>query len=264
MTALINTEKYPIDKPEFEAYTDLVLNCRERLALDGLLNLEEFLKPFATKAIAKELDQLLPGAFHSQRLANAYGSAGPNEFSPDHPYNIKAATDRYGLARHQLKGSLLDEIYQWKPVRRFVGDVLHLDQVFLHEDPCNALVVQIYKKNGGLAWHFDKALFSTILNIRESMDGGVFECAPNIRNNEDECFNEVRQVLKNSSHRIKQYKVKAGSFTIMNGRHTLHRVTENNSEIPRLSAVLSYEDRPGVKLDSRTRQLFFGPSAPLD
>lgn len=56
---------------------------------------------------------------------------------------VRSETDRYGLARHQLTNTLLDSIYTWEPVRRFVGDLLDHDQIYLHEDPSNALVVQI-------------------------------------------------------------------------------------------------------------------------
>ena len=262
--ALINKHKYPIDEPRSQVYKNLVAECRATLASGRLVNLEDFLSPSATKAIADEIDQRLPQAFHSHRSANAYGTAASEDLPFDHPYNIKHATDRYGLARHQLTGTLIDKLYQWKPLREFVGDIVGVTPVFLHDDPSNALVVQVYKKNGGLAWHFDRALFSTILNIRETHDGGVFECVPGIRTDDSECFDEVSKVLTNTSSRVEKYKVTAGSFTIMNGRHTLHRVTENKGDTPRLSAVLSYEDREGVKLDSATRQLFFGPTAPLD
>lgn len=264
MSDLINLKKYPIDQQDTHIYRSLVLDCRATLAADKLLNLEDFLSQQATEKIAEEIDTLIPLAFHSCRSGSPYGLSEPNDLPADHPYNIKSPTDRFGLARHQLQGTLLDAVYQWEPVRQFVGDVVGLESIFLHEDPSNSLVVQIYKNKGGLAWHFDRALFSTILNIRETSDGGVFECVPDMRTDEDQCFDEVRRVLTSKSDRVEQYNVKSGSFTIMYGRYTLHRVTENRSDTPRLSAVLSYEDQPGVKLDSATRQLFFGPTAPHD
>jgi hypothetical protein len=262
LTQLIDLKKYPIDRPESAEYLQLVKELREQLSSGDMLNMEGFLTIDGTEAIAQEIDSLVPVAYHSARRAGAYGIVDSDGLPDDHPYNIKSATDRYGLGRHQLKHTLLDSIYMWEPLRHFVRDLLKLNAIYLHEDPSNALVVQIYKNKGGLAWHFDRALFSTILNIKESADGGVFECVPNLRTDSAPCFDDVRDVLLDRSERVERYSVKPGSFTIMLGRYTLHRVTENLGDTPRYSAVLSYEDVPGVKLDAPTRKTFFGPSAP--
>jgi len=261
---LINLDKYPIDQPESNAYKLMIEGLRRELESNDYLNMEGFLSESGTQAIAQEIDQLLPSAVHVTHQTTAYGDSESKSLPDDHPYNIKNQTDRFGLARHQLNQTQLDSIYTWEPVRNFVRDILDLPQIYLHEDPSNALVVQIYKQNGGIAWHFDRALFSTILNIRESDIGGVFECAPNVRTYTDPCFDEVRAVLLNESNRVERKKVQAGSFTIMRGRYTLHRVTENLSPTARYSAVLSYEDKPGVKLDVATRKRFFGNAAPSD
>ena len=260
---LINLSKYPINRPDSAQYRIMIIELSQKLATHQLLNMEGFLTKAGTQAIASEIDSLLPTAGHVKHRSTAYGESERESLPDDHPYNIKNQTDRYGLARHQLGNTQLDSIYTWEPVRNFVRDLLGLEKIYLHEDPSNALVVQIYKQWGGIAWHFDRALFSTILNIRESDNGGVFECAPNIRSETDPCFEEVRDVLLGQSDFVERNKVKAGSFTIMYGRYTLHRVTENLSPIARYSAVLSYEDRPGVKLDVATRKRFFGDDAPL-
>lgn len=259
---LFNLELYPLDRPDSQRYQSVVAHCRRALHDRCMLNLEDFLSDVGIDKVAGEIDQRLPNAFHSSRDANPYGITETDILQTDHPYNILAATDRFGLAHHQLHETYLDQIYRWEPVRHFVGDVLNLDQIFLHEDPSNALVVQVYKSGGGLAWHFDRALYSTILTIRQPEDGGVFEWVANLRNDTDPCFDEVRDVLLDRSSRVQRCRAKPGSFTIISGRNTMHRVTANHSETPRCSAVLSYEDKPGVRLDAATRRLFFGPTAP--
>ena len=50
----------------------------------------------------------------------------------------------------------------------------------------------------------------------------------------------------------------------MLGRDALHRVTTIEGPTPRMSLILSYEDRPGVRLDMATRRKFFGPTTPDD
>ena len=54
-------------------------------------------------------------------------------------------------------------------------------EVFLHEDPTKALVVQMYKPGCWTGWHFDRAILTTIINLGEPAGGGFFECAPDIR-----------------------------------------------------------------------------------
>lgn len=83
---------------------------------------------------------------------------------------------------------------------------------------------------------------------------------PGLRTADDPCFADVRDVMLGKSDRVERYDVKAGSFTIMLGRYTMHRVTQVLGQTPRISAVLSYEDKPGAILDYATRRQFFGPT----
>jgi len=129
-------------------------------------------------------------------------------------------------------------------------------------DPSNGLVIQVYREGHGQAWHFDQALYSTILNMSESEAGGMFECVPNLRSEDNPNYEDVKNVLDGQSTRIQKYKVQAGSFTIMNGRHTMHRVTAIEKSTPRISAVLSYELLPNQHMDLKTRRISFGPTAP--
>ena len=257
---LINFEKYPIDQPDSEQYKLLMSECQERLVANNLINMEGFLTYAGTAELLAEIDNKTSQTFHCVNHSRPDFTAAYEAKNGKQLANYLGTTDRYALARHQLLGSKLDELYQYEPLRNFVRDLLALDKIYLHEDPSNALVVQLYKTGGGIAWHFDQALFSTILNLCETEQGGTFECVPDLRTADDPCFDEVRDVLLNKSDRVEQYHAKAGSFTIMLGRYTMHRVTEVLGETPRVSVVLSYEDKPGIKLDLATRKRFFGPT----
>lgn len=255
---LLNLDKYPIDQPNSARYVSLVSDCRARLASKHIINIEDFVTPSGSDRLVQEVESRLADVFHSATRSNPHPQNEAESIPEEQRYS--GYTDRYSLARHQLLGSELDELYQYLPLRQFIRDVLELDSIYLHEDPSNALVVQMYKPGGGIAWHFDQALFSTILNLRETEKGGVFECVPNLRTAHDPCTDAIQEVLLNKSDRVEQHHVSAGSFTIMFGRYTMHRVTEVSGTTPRLSAVLSYEDRPGVKMDLITRKKLFGPT----
>ncbi|MGB1012389.1 MAG: hypothetical protein ACPGVP_21925, partial [Thiolinea sp.] len=169
------------DQPGSERYQSLITDCREQLAEKNLINMEAFLTQAGTARLCQEIEAKMPEAFHSVSSKNPTFIETCEALNDEQLLGNPGITDRYSLARHQLLGSVLDELYQYPPLRRFVGDVLALDEIYLHEDPSNALVVQLYKTDGGIAWHFDRALFSTILNLCETEQGGIFECVPGLR-----------------------------------------------------------------------------------
>jgi hypothetical protein len=45
------------------------------------------------------------------------------------------------------------------------------------------------------------------------------------------------------------------------GQHALHRVTPVIGPRPRINSVLTYGERPGMKLNELTRKLFYGRTA---
>ena len=259
---LINLDSYPLHRPQSAQYRSVVEESAARLTGTGLLNLEGFLTPEGTELLVGEVNRRMPEAMYAVRQDNPYGAVDSEGAPEDHPYKIFHPTSRYGLAYHQLRDTLLDELYRWPPLRQFVADVTGNEVLYLHEDPSNALVLQIYRTGDTLAWHFDQALFSTVLNLSETESGGAFECVPNIRSETDPCFDAVRDVLNGTSDRVEQHFVKAGSFSIMLGRYSLHRVSRVEGPTPRMSMILSYEDRPGVTMDVATRKMLFGAGAP--
>jgi alkylated DNA repair dioxygenase AlkB len=261
---MIKLERYPLDYPQSEEYRRVVGECGRDLARTGLVNLEGFLTPEGTSRLVGDIEALLPEAHYAERRDNPYGAPISDELADDHPYRILSPTARHGIAMHQMHGTALEDLYRWPPLRQFVADLTGYGKLYLHDDPSNALVAQIYKTGGGLAWHFDRALFSTILNLQETEGGGTFECVPGLRKPDNPCFDEVRDVLLGRSQRVEQHHAKPGSFSIMLGRDALHRVTTIDGPTPRMSLILSYEDRPGVRLDVPTRRKFFGPAAPDD
>jgi hypothetical protein len=261
---MIDLDRYPLDRPDADGYRRIVAERSRDLAQSGLVNLEGFLTQEGISRLVGEIETLMPDAYYAEKRENPYGAPITDDLPDDHPYRILAATERYGIAFHQMRGSALEDLYRWPPLRQFVADVTGHGKLYLHDDPSNALVAQIYKTGGGLAWHFDRALFSTILNLQETEEGGAFECVPSLRKSDDPCFDDVLDVLLEKSDRVERQHAKPGSFSIMLGRYALHRVTTIEGLTPRMSLILSYEDRPGVRLDVSTRKKFFGPTAPND
>lgn len=261
---LIDTVRYPVEAPEGDAYKRAAGAARDSFARMGSISLPGFLSAEGIERLQEEARELIPDAVHSTKMENAYGIPADEARPTDHPHRILGPTDRHGVAYHQMRDSSLADLYCWPPVRQLVADVIGHRRLYLHEDPSNALVLQIFPEGGRLAWHFDRAGFSCVIQLQAAEEGGEFEFVRALRSPEDECFDDVRGVLFGNRARVERRTAQPGTFSIFNGTRTLHRVTPVRGERARMSLVLSYEDRPGVKLDVATRRRFFGPDAPGD
>jgi hypothetical protein len=262
--AFIDLERYPLTAPNTALYAEMIGEARNRLAQSALLAFPGFLSPDGLRRLLEDAQALEPKAHRSVKTSNPYNVAVTDDMADDHPARIASPTSRHGVAFHDMGGTAMAALYRWPPLLRFVADVLGLQQVFLHEDPSNAVVLQIYKPGDRLAWHFDRAHFSTILQLQKADDGGFFEAAPGIRGEVDENLAGVRAILSEEHTPPFRGRSEPGTFVIIFGRNCLHRVTQVVGEKARISLILSYEEEPGRKLDAKTRKLFFGPDAPDD
>ena len=260
----IDLERYPLTAPDSLEYGKVVAEARAHLAENALLALPGFLSPIGLERLREEALALEPKAHRSIKESNPYNVPVTADMDENHPARILSPTRRHGVAYHDMGGTAMSTLYRWAPLGRFVGDVLGLPEVHLHEDPSNAVVLQIYKPGDQLAWHFDRAHFSTILQLQKADEGGYFEAAPGIRSETDENLSGVRAILSGECAPPVKRRSEPGTFVIIFGNNCLHRVTEVVGENARISLILSYEDAPGRKLDARLRKLFFGPDAPDD
>ena len=258
-TAFVNLSDYPIDQPQSSEYQSLVKSLRKNFIATGLINIENFLTPEGIAKFNTQIDERMPLAYFSQHGPSSYF----DEFSdllPDESLNSSS----HCLGRSDLLDTEMDKLYHWPPMRQFIGDVTGNEKIYVHEDPSNALIVQVYKPGCGVGWHFDRALFSSIINLSEPMSGGVFECVPGLRTEENPCFDEVRDVLLDRSERIQKHYFKAGSLSLMLSRYAFHRVTKVEQKKSRISLILTYELKPGVRINADDRKMIFGPTADSD
>ena len=260
----IDLARYPLAARDSAKYARVIAQARTDLAQNALLALPGFLSPLGLRRLRAEAHELEPKAHRSVKESNPYNMAVTDDLSGDHPARILSPTRRHGVAYHDMGGTAMEALYCWPPLARFVADVLELPQAYLHEDPSNAVVLQIYKPGDQLAWHFDRAHFSTIMQLQKADVGGYFEAAPGIRNDGDENLAGVRAILTGEREPPITRRSEPGTFVIIFGNNCLHRVTEVVGEQARISLILSYEDAPGRKLDGKLRKLFFGPNAPDD
>ena len=128
-------------------------------------------------------------------------------------------------------------------------------------DPLDALEIAVFTHGGELGWHFDNSEFSVTVMYAESEAGGHFDYYPRLRGEDDENYPGVRKVLLGDQGGVIRLPSAPGTLAVFRGRHALHRVTPVSGPRPRINSVLTYGERPGMKLNRLTQELFYGRTA---
>ena len=255
----IDLSRYAINAPDSSEREGLIASCRGAIAESGACVLEGFVPPDAIADIAREVEPCLDRAFYKDKRHNVYLDDEDPAYEANHPRNALQTTDSATLAYEFIpKAGVLDSIYHWPPMRRFVADVLGFEALFPYVDEVAPVNVLVYLPGTGTGWHFDIAEYVVTLLIRSPCGGGVYEYAPFIRNREDEGFEAVGDILAGERRPVRELNQPEGALVIFKGHHTLHRVTPINGDISRLVAVLSYAGAPGKKTNSYNRRTFYG------
>ena len=82
--------------------------------------------------------------------------------------------------------SALRSLYNWDPLRDFVGQVLGKSSFHRSEDPFGACSINVFTDGGVHGWHFDESEFTITLMLQAPESGGEFEYVPAIRGLENE------------------------------------------------------------------------------
>ncbi len=126
----------------------------------------------------------------------------------------------------------------------------------------DALEIAIFDDGDELGWHFDNSEFSVTVMYQESEAGGHFEYRPWLRDERDENYHGVQQVLLGRLDGVITLPSRPGTLAVFRGQHALHRVTPVRGPRPRINSVLTYGEHPGMTLNRLTQELFYGRTAP--
>jgi hypothetical protein len=138
-------------------------------------------------------------------------------------------------------------LYEWDPLKTFVGTVLDRLPLYRYADPLGALNVATMYEGDELGWHFDLTDFVVSIALQSSDDGGHFEAAPRVRMADDERYDDVAAVLRGEADdRVETIPMTPGTLMLFEGRYSLHRVTPIRGDVPRHVALLAYDTKPGT------------------
>ena len=261
MRDIINLEQYALDQPEAQAYVALVKQAKSDLAAEGMFNLPGFLTDEARAACVQ---QLLPrfanDAFRHARSHNIYFRNDIADLPQDHPALVQRETVNSTLCGDQLTDTVLDQLYSWPPFAAFLAEVMERPALYPMQDPLARLNAMAYGDGEALNWHFDRSEFTTTLLLQSPDSGGEFEYLSALRSDTNPNYQGIADLLEGRLN-SQVAQLSAGTLNVFRGKYTAHRVTPSRGANPRMIAVFSYFEQPGVMFSAKEQLGFYGRTA---
>ena len=253
---LVDLGRYPVEDVSAGQGYAFAEECKAAFSRSGLCMLPGFIRPAALDALVSESSRYLDHAFFCDSTHNAYLT----DSDPDDDDVGRRQEQTYvGSVPYDRipREALLESLYQWDPLKTFIGRVLDKSPFYRFEDPFGACSVNVFVDGGRHGWHFDESEFTVTLMLQAPEQGGEFEYVPGIRDQDNE-REIVRKTLDGDRENVVTLPFTPGTLLIFGGRQTLHRVTEVRGAKPRLVPVLCYAEQPGMQNSETVRKLFWG------
>jgi hypothetical protein len=257
MQDLIDLQTYPLDRQESAGYAALVARCRADLARAGMYDLPGFFTPAALAETLPALTAAQDAAFTHARRHNIYFRKDIPGLAPDHPALVQFETVNRTLCADQIDGPL-QRLYAWAPFAAFLAATMEKPALYTMDDPLAAVNVMTYAPGEALNWHFDRSEFTTTILLQAPEAGGLFEYRTDLRSETDPNYEGVARMLRGEDPQVQRIRLTAGALNVFRGRNTAHRVTPVEGTVPRMIAVFSFYDRPGVKMTAEEQKGFYG------
>jgi len=262
--ALVNLSQYPIEditRGNGKSFAD---QCQREYTETGLCMLPDFIKTASLDTLAQEANTLQRHAYFCKSSHNAYLSDDDPSVPDDDVRNRQEHTFVGSVPYDRIDEQCqLRQLYQWDPLKDFIGHVLGKSEFYRFADPFGACSINVFVDGGEHGWHFDESEYTVTLMLQKPQQGGAFEYVPCIRGREDEKV-IVDEVLNGQRDKVAELPFTAGTLLIFGGRQTLHRVSRVSGDRARLVPVLCYAESPGVVNSESVRKLFWGRSGPED
>lgn len=263
---LVDFARYPLHALDTPAGVAVVERCRQDLEQRAFALLPGFLRPDALRAVAGEANRLVSAAHPQDFVRTPYSWRDNRGFDTPHP-RAAMFRERNRVVTTELlpATALLCSLYLWDGLTEFVRMALGLESLYRSADPHLSLSYNVLSEGDEVAWHFDSNEFIVSLMLQQADAGGEFECAPYVRSEEDDNYDEVARVFAGNSERTVRPPLAPGALMIFVGRHTAHRVVPvESTRQARLMALLVYERRSGVLFPRATVRAVTEPdSGPL-
>jgi len=254
LQTVVDLVSYPLADDAFRAA------CRARLAEDGVLVMQRFLRPAAIGAVREEGIANQHRAYFCRQLHNVYLRPSDPYFPADHPRNRQILSSKGCITDDVVpQDSVLRTLYDSSLFKDYLCRVLGEKALHPYADPLSSINIHYAKTGQELGWHFDNSSFAITLMIEPALAGGAFEYVTGVRNADagEMNYDAVADVLDRKVT-PKLLAMDAGALVLFRGRNAMHRVTPVERERTRMLAVLAYNSEPGVSLSESARMTFYG------
>lgn len=258
LSYFINLEKFPINDHENFKYKKIVQEAREAIAIDGCYVLQSIINIDAINAMKKEATSIGNLAYYTTNKVNVYFSKDDPSYPKDHPRRFFIERSNGFVSGDKfLENSQIKELYYLNTLKNFISDCLNVT-MYHYADPLASLTINVNKPGDRFSWHYDTNEFTVTMLIQDCEQGGAFQYVPNIRNKDDECYDEVLKLLKGDESRIKEIKLNEGDLQLFKGRYALHRATRVEGNKTRNLVVFTYTEKENVIGSSYRSEELYG------
>ena len=256
---VVHLDRYPIHELDSGRGRVLVDSCRAQLAETGVCHLDGFITPAAVRRMVELAEELADQAWRSDQTHTVYFEPGDESVSPDHPRAHQVRSAKHGIAYDYIpEDAPLRRLYGSDDLTNFIAAVLQKGVLYRSADPLDALQITTFEPGDELGWHFDRSEFSVTVMYQTPDEGGDFEYVPALRSDDDENHAGVRRVLQGDRSGLKVLPSAPGTLAFFRGERAMHQVTRVQGKTPRINSVLTYGERPDMKLNDLTSKLFYG------
>ena len=259
MQASFDLDRYPLDRPQSDAWRSLVVRCKVELTRDGMFNLEGLLHAEAAAALSADLvPRFASESFRHEREHNIYFSDAVPGLPDRHPALRRFRTGNRTLCGDQLKDSAIDWLYHWPRFAEFLAAVMEKPTLYPMQDELAGLNVMSYGEGQALNWHFDRSEFTTTLLLQAPESGGEFLYRTDLRSDDDPNFDGVARLLNGEDPQQKSLRLAPGTLNVFRGKNTPHCTAPVGGPRARIIAVFSFYEAPGKVFSDEERLGFYG------
>lgn len=251
---IVDLKKHPITQSSYNS------QCRVTLDSEGVLVLEDFIRPDALEQMHEEGLAEQDKAYFCAQSHSVYLTPDNPDFPDDHPANRKVISSK-GCICDDLVGptSPLRVLYDDPHFRDFVAETTGQTELHPYADKLSSINVHYANRGQELGWHFDNSSFAITLLIQKPDAGSRFEYVKGLRDADAGEMNyEGVDALLRGDVEPQVLSMEPGTLVLFRGRNSIHRVTPNESDKTRMLAVLAYNAEPGVQLSENARMTFYG------
>lgn len=264
LNAIIDLDNFPIHDLQSEKRKELVAQCRAELNQYGCAHVPDFIRPTATQAMCDEANRLMQYARPADDRINPYLIKEDESLPADHPKRFfETRTSSFINSDHLEEQSLLRKVYDSDVMVHFVSECLGVAPIYRWADPLGRNPYSVMNDGDYFPWHFDGNDFTVSILVQEAEEGGDFEYCPDLRQPNNECFDDVKEVLQGDRDKVRVLSLKTGDLQLFKGRYSMHRVTRTHGKQPRIIALPTYVTNPYLVNRPHHAKAFYGRAEPI-